>query len=837
MGAQAARELLLGLAEEALSGRGGDVVCLEAPEWPPLPASLRRELDGRSVYTRPGVARYATAVQLSAEERLVAHAQARRAPRLPGELAARRLGVDAELVAAQLRERAQDADQQATRGGLRLDQAAAVWHVLTSARTVEVVTGPAGTGKTRVLAAAARAWGGLVFGTATSQNATNELRHAGVRVAANTTRLLADLDSIPPGSLIEVDEGSIVSLAHLAALVEHAARNGCKLVLAGDQEQLAAVEGGGAMMLLAERLGYVQLAEPVRFAAAWEREASLRLRRGDATALDEYDQHGRIRGAPPEQAMDQAVHAYVASYLAGRDVLLMAADWARCQELSARIRDDLIHLGLVDATPAVRIAEGAKASAGDLIICRRNDHAIEAGEPGRALANGDVLRIEAITGGGLMVRRMLGADPATGQRRFTDRAFCYADYQSSDLAYAITGHSAQGATVHTGIALVTGTEGRQWLYPAMTRGTDANLAFVFTTLPKVADPRPGTRAAPELERYERIRREREGFLPTRPAAGPGNLDPREPIAVLADVLDRDGAELSASETRRRNLANADHLGILHAIWIAETRGAREDRYRELVMAALPPATGSHCRTSPGGCSGPCTLLSWPGLIRPRSSELRSPLVTWPAPATSRASWIPGSGSASTRCCLSRRAPGPAASPTCRTRTARLTWPRSRPRWTTAKNAWASTPPRPRPRGRWPPSAWYPPIRKPAARGRSRRRRSAPTGRPTATTTPRTRSDPNPPATRRTSVPRGTRRSSPLARSTGPTSEPCPTAGSGSSVTPTPSRPPGRLGTSARNCGWPGSARATPTGTPSAPELRPTPPAKPATTSVLCGTRS
>src|SRR6185312_2604394 len=38
MSAHAARELLLGLAEEALSGRGGGVVCLEAPEWPPLPA-------------------------------------------------------------------------------------------------------------------------------------------------------------------------------------------------------------------------------------------------------------------------------------------------------------------------------------------------------------------------------------------------------------------------------------------------------------------------------------------------------------------------------------------------------------------------------------------------------------------------------------------------------------------------------------------------------------------------------------------------------------------------------------------------------------------------------
>jgi ATP-dependent exoDNAse (exonuclease V) alpha subunit len=153
--------------------------------------------------------------------------------------------------------------------------------VITSPRAAEVITGPAGTGKTRALAAAARAWGGPVVGTATSQNATNELRQAGVTVAANTTKLIAGLGSIRPGSLILVDEGSMVSMAHLAALVDHAARNGCKLVLAGDQEQLAAVEGGGAMMLLAGRLGYVQLAEPVRFAAAWERDASLRLRQGD----------------------------------------------------------------------------------------------------------------------------------------------------------------------------------------------------------------------------------------------------------------------------------------------------------------------------------------------------------------------------------------------------------------------------------------------------------------------------------------------------------------------------------------------------------------------------
>ena len=175
MNPEEAQELLLGLAEEAVSGRSGEVVCLEAPEWPPLPASLRRELDGRSVYTRPGVARYATSAQLSMEERLVAHAQTRGAPRVPGELAACRLGADPAQIRAALARHTRAAGEHAAPGGLRLDQAAAAWHALTSPHTAEVIAGPAGTGKTRVLAAIARAWDGPVLGTATSQNATNGL--------------------------------------------------------------------------------------------------------------------------------------------------------------------------------------------------------------------------------------------------------------------------------------------------------------------------------------------------------------------------------------------------------------------------------------------------------------------------------------------------------------------------------------------------------------------------------------------------------------------------------------------------------------------------------------
>src|SRR5260370_27379415 len=115
--------------------------------------------------------------------------------------------------------------------------------------------------------------------------------------------------------------------------------------------------------------------------------------------------------------MDEAARAYVASYLTGRNVLLMAADWARCRELSARIRGDLIHLGLVDGARAIRIADGAEASAGDLIICRRNEHGIEAGEPGRALANGGILRIETTTRRGILGPPLLHPGLPTGHAR------------------------------------------------------------------------------------------------------------------------------------------------------------------------------------------------------------------------------------------------------------------------------------------------------------------------------------------------------------------------------------------------------------------------------------
>ena len=393
--------LLHELADKALAGAVEQVVCLEAPQWPPVPAYLRRELDGRSVYTRPGTTRYATRVQLATEEQLLSDAQRHGAPHLTAEQAAQQLGADVTVLEAQLQARPRETRGTLTGAGLRLDQAAAQFLALTSARTVDVITGPAGSGKTRTLAAAARAWTragmGPVLGIATAQAARNVLADAGVHAAENSAAFLGHLPGrrgargardIRPGTLLVIDEASMMSATDLADIVRRAAAAGAKVIIAGDHEQLGAIESGGGMSLLAHRLGYVQLAEPVRFTSRWERQASLRLRTGDVTALDVYQEHGRIRGAEPEQALDEAVGRYVAHYLAGKDVLLMIHDRARCREVSRRIRDDLIHLGVVNSRSEVTLAEGARASKGDLIICRENDKRVEAGAPGRTLANG-----------------------------------------------------------------------------------------------------------------------------------------------------------------------------------------------------------------------------------------------------------------------------------------------------------------------------------------------------------------------------------------------------------------------------------------------------------------
>ncbi|HEY3035725.1 MAG TPA: AAA family ATPase, partial [Streptosporangiaceae bacterium] len=350
--------LLEELADRVLRFEFEDVARLEGPEVVQVPPDLIRA-DGRSVFQRHGGTRYATRVQLTMEERLVAQAGANAAPCLSRKESARLLGASVAQLDAALHGRAEAAHAEKTRTGLRMDQAAAAHEALTSSRRVVVINAPAGSGKTRTLIQAGRAWaraggGRRVIGISPSQASRNTLA-AGVPESYNIAQFLGHLPGrrgargrveIGPGDLVLADEASMISNPDLADVVAYVSRRGAKLVLAGDAQQLQAVENGGGMCLLARRLGYAQLAEPVRFSAEWEREASLRFRGGDTSVLAEYDAHGRILGGEPEDMMEEATRRYVALALDGKDVLLMVQDHERRRELCRRIRGELTYLGL-----------------------------------------------------------------------------------------------------------------------------------------------------------------------------------------------------------------------------------------------------------------------------------------------------------------------------------------------------------------------------------------------------------------------------------------------------------------------------------------------------------
>ena len=87
-------------------------------------------------------------------------------------------------------------------------------------------------------------------------------------------------------------------------------------------------------------------------------------------------------------------------------------------------------------------------------------------------------------------------------------------------------------------------------------------------------------------------------MPNEQASPPRPPRPPRPAKrwpCSSAVLERDGQLLSATQDRHRALADADHLAILNAIWTAETAPAREQRYHDLLMPALPPGY----RTEPG----------------------------------------------------------------------------------------------------------------------------------------------------------------------------------------------------------------------------------------------
>jgi ATP-dependent exoDNAse (exonuclease V) alpha subunit len=378
--------------------------------------------------------------------------------------------------------------------GLSLDQALAVEKIATSSRPLDVLVGPAGTGKSTAMAGLRAVWEaahgeGSVIGLAPSASAAQSLgdeldietentakwltewrripqlsarrdrlalnlaRHAHPR-SAGAKRLRAQLQAadqdvvtrrLKSGQLVIVDEASLAGTFALDELVGAATTAGAKILLVGDAAQLSSVEAGGAFSLLVkDRADLVaELTDIHRFKAGWEAAASVELRLGSTTAIDAYEAHDRIAGGERSDLLDAVYAAWKADVEAGKSSLMIAGDAATVSELNRRARAGRVSEGTV-AEAGVRIADGQTAGAGDEVVTRQNNRRLATGKSW--VRNGDRFVVSATNpDGSLTVRRSSGGAEVV----------LPSDYVAEhvELSYATTAYRCQGRTVDTAHAI------------------------------------------------------------------------------------------------------------------------------------------------------------------------------------------------------------------------------------------------------------------------------------------------------------------------------------------------------------------------------------------------
>ena len=477
------------------------------------PEILRRE-DGESVYTVHGSRTYTSTGVFDAERRLL-------------ESAERTDGHAVQDIFVQL------AIGRATENGTPLDpgQADLVSRLATSGARVQVALALAGSGKTTAMATLAKAWragGGDVVGLAPTAVAAAELGASmdtpaeTVAKFLHTTSLAADDSRVPafppvgPRTLLVVDETGMVGTTDLAAVVDHALTRGGSVRLVGDDQQLTAVAASGVFRDLADLGGRtgttVRLTELHRFTDPAEATATLGVRNGDPDALEHYLTHGRVHVGDAGTAADYAYDAWRADIAAERTSLLLAASRDVVRDLNEQARAD--RLADQHPTREVRLADGTHASTGDPVVTRHNDRSLRT-RSGAWVKNGDRWVVLSVSpDGGLLVAR--DARPRGG-REIAALPARYVE-QHLRLGYAGTIHGAQGATADTTHTVLTGTESRQSLYVALSRGRLQNHLYL------------GDSATVEAEGVA-------------VAAQPADEAPRD---VLTRILDRDDRAESAT---------------------------------------------------------------------------------------------------------------------------------------------------------------------------------------------------------------------------------------------------------------------------------------------------
>ena len=397
---------------------------------------------------------------------------------------------------------------------------------------VAVVLGRAGAGKTFALSAAHEAWARSKFpvlGAAVARHAAQQLESETAIPSVSLAQLVAGLERgerLPRRIVLVVDEAGMAGTRQLATLLDHVEAARGKLVLVGDDRQLAAIDAGGAFGALARRGLAVELTENRRQRHAWEREAVEHLRAGRGEeAIAAYQAHDRLVVEPDE---DRGARAARRRLVGGRRPVDVGDDRAASRRRrrpqrsgAARMRD----AGALGAEELELRAGGF--SVGDHVLIRQNHLGLGISNGQRGIVTSvDVAerRLELEIDG----RRVrLGSDFLDASTRQGDPTLTH--------GYAITGHAAQGTTVDRAFVLADPSLSQEWGYTALTRGRESNHLYLA--------------ADRALWRDE--------FAPHDPA-------PPDPIAQLARALSKSNAQtlaidaspLSAAEQELRRLESS-----------------------------------------------------------------------------------------------------------------------------------------------------------------------------------------------------------------------------------------------------------------------------------------
>jgi conjugative relaxase-like TrwC/TraI family protein len=448
------------------------------------------------------------------------------------------------------------------------DQQAMVRDLCQGGQGVAVVVGRAGTGKTFALGIARHAWqldGYRLLAAAPTGIATMSLQGEGFEDVATCDRLLGDLDlgreQLDARTVLVVDEAGMVGSRKLGRLLEQAQQAQAKVVLVGDDRQLAPIDAGGGFRALRLRLGASELVENRRQHQAWEREA-LELVRGGLVeeAVAAYQAHDRVVAADSKPAATLALlqdwwAAFKeADHDPAQEVIVLAARRAEVDRLNSACQELLAAQGRLGHQRLQ--VEDRQLAVGDRVVCGHNAIA-ELG-----VANGSRGTISTLDPQERILTIRL--DSNNGQEITLPRSYLDGRGRGErnrrvDLAYATTGHRAQGLTRGRALVRLTGTEDVNWLYVQLSR------ARHDTRLYAVVGPEP--QGAGELDLPDR--EQPDGYLQLAQAlsrAGGQTLAIDTPSSL--DLGRLSTAELRAERDRLRR--QLDH--------------APRDRGRELARA-------------------------------------------------------------------------------------------------------------------------------------------------------------------------------------------------------------------------------------------------------------